>query len=55
MCLEATKKYFSGKHLNLSYGKLEKFFDELIVAKLICSICCLEVLTSLPPPVILYD
>jgi len=38
MCLEITKKYWplvSGKHLNLSYGKLKIFFDELIVAKLI--------------------
>jgi len=50
--LEATKKYrslVSGKHLNLSYGKLKIFFHGLIVAKLICSIYCLGVFTTVPP------
>ena len=49
MCLEATKKYrrlVSGKHLNLSYENLKDFFDQLIVAKLIYSIYCLGVFTT---------
>jgi len=52
MCLEATKKYrtlVSGKHLNLSYGELKIFFDELIVVKLIYKIDCLGVFTTVSP------
>jgi len=42
----------SGKHLNLSYGKLKKYlFDKLIVAKLIYSIYCLGVFTTVSPSI----